>query len=418
MSRHDRKTWIWALAFATAACATSTPPAPERTSLPVLVEGDTDAKLGYETPPVQNARDVVPADLREGPNHRVADEVRTDGFMRVYEISSPFGDYTAYGDDGLRERVAEIEALAQLRERSAGSEFGEAVQRSLASPFVATWKLVTRPSDSRHGVPDGAAEDLQGAEAGNAHRSEFFGFEQRKRELAFELGVDPYTSNAELQKELNRFAWVATVGGFGERVFTPGHRSREAELVRDFSPQDLQRIARIELVVMGIPQDSTEAFLSHPWYSPAQQAEFVGHLAALDLVTNRKALIDVALGASSEEDANLYARSAELLHAYHDNVAPFELLAPFRGGTVVGFTRDGRLVAVLPLDYAIWTKPAHAYANTLKRSTLEDGRSIDAREVLVTGSFSAKARSKYERRGITVREHALDTLRPESAPES
>lgn len=391
---------------------------PERTSLPTLVDGDTDASLGYETPPVQRAIDVLPEEIREGPHHHVNDAVHTDGFMRVYEISTPSGLYTAYGDDGVRVRVAEIEALAQLRERSAGAEFGKAVQRSLASPFVATWNLVSRPSDSEHGVPDEAANDLRGAEAGSAHRSEFFGFAQRKRELAYELGVDPYTSNAELQKELNRFAWVSTVGGFGERLFTPGDRDREAELVRDFSPADLQRIARIELAVMGISEASAEAFLSHPWYSPGQRAEFVGHLAALDLVDNRKALVDVALGATSEEDANLYARSAELLHVYHDNVAPFELLAPFRGGTVVGFTRDGRLVAALPLDYAIWTKPAHAYANTLKRSKLGDGRPIATREVLVTGSFSPKARRKFKNRGITVREHALETLPPKPAPES
>ncbi|MDP6074568.1 MAG: hypothetical protein QF890_15170 [Myxococcota bacterium] len=416
MLRHEL---FAAVAFAAAtACSTTAPPAPERTSLPVLAAGDTDASLGYETPPVQNAAALLPSELREGPHHYVADEVQTDGFMRVYEISSPFGEYTAYGDDSLRERVAEIEALAQLRERSAGAEFGKAVQRSLGSPFVATWNLVTRPSDSEHGVPEEAADALRGAPTGSTHRDEFFGFAQRKRELAFELGVDPYSSNAELQKELNRFAWVSTVGGFGERIFTPGHRDRSAEIVRDFSPTDLQRLARVELAVMGISEDSTEAFIAHPWYSPRQQAELVGHLAALDLVANRRALIDVALGATSEEDANLYARSAELLHAYHDNVTPFELLTAFRGGTVAGFTRDGRLVAVLPLDYAIWTKPAHAYANTLKRSTLGDGRAIDAREVLVTGSFSPKARSKYQRRGITVRENALEALRPEPVPEN
>lgn len=413
-----RGTSLFATLLAAAACATPAPPMPERTSLPTLVEGDTDASLGYETPPVQQATTVLPGAIREGPHHRVNDAVHTDGFMRVYEISTPDGTYTAYGDDGVRVRVAEIEALAELRERSAGAEFGKAVQRSLASPFVATWNLVSRPSDSEHGVPEAAADDLRGADAGSSHRSEFFGFAQRKRELAYELGVDPYTSNPDLQKELNRFAWVSTVGGFGERLFTSDNRDREAELVRDFSPADLQRIARIELAVMGISETSAEAFLAHPWYSPRQRAEFVGHLAALDLVDNRKALINVALGATSEEDANLYARSAELLHIYHENVAPFELLAPFRGGTVVGFTRDGRLVAALPLDYAIWTKPAHAYANTLKRSELEDGRPIAAREVLVTGSFSPKARRKFKNRGITVREHALETLPAKSAPES
>jgi len=412
------------------ACASPAPPA--RTSLPTLAAGDTNASQGYEKPPVLRAANVLPPELRTGPHHEVEDAVATDGFMRIYSIASDFGEFEAYGDEMLRTRVAEIQALALLQDLSAGEEFREALGRTLKSPFVATWNLVTKPVESITGIPRGAAEALRSTseltrgERGELEDSalgEFFGFEERKRELAHRLGVDPYSSNAVLQKQLNRFAWVSYVGGFGAMLVPfagnqrPGEEhlppasARAEEIVRDYAPEDLRRLARIELAVMGIPEETSRAFIAHPWYSPRHQSLLVAHLAALDLVANRAALIDAASRATSEEDAVLYVRTAELMRAYHDNVAPLERIAPFRN-TVIGLTEDGRLVAPLAFDYAVWTRPAHVFANTLRRSTVSDQRRVTKREILVTGSFSPKARAMIERRGIAVTEQALERLRP------
>jgi len=435
--RHPTRLLALLAALAASACATPAAPPPARTSLPTLGPGDSNARLGYEEPPVQHAADLLPPELREGPHHRVADEVGSDGFMRIYGVRSDYGEFTAYGDQMLRIRVAEIRALGALEELSASEEFAAALGRSLKSPFVATWHLVTNPVESLSGIPRGAADAMrQTSELARGERGEFeasafaelFGFEQRKRELAQRLGVDPYSSNAVLQRQLNRFTWVAYIGGLGEMVMpfardepAPVERisleeRREADLLREFAPEDLRRLNRIELAVMGVPEDTAQAFITHPWYSPRLQSLLVAHLAAMDLVDNRGVLLETALRARSEEDALLYERTAELLLLYHQQVAPFERLAPFADGTVVGVTRDAGLVAAVPLDYAVWTRPVHAYANTLKRTTLSDGRGIERRELLVTGSLSPKARAKFEQRGIGVTERALERLRPAAQP--
>jgi len=430
-----RRAWSLASALGLAAlgalaCASPAPPA--RTSLPTLAAGDTNASKGYEKPPVLRAADVLPPELRSGPHHQVEDAVATDGFMRIYSIASDFGEFQARGDAMLHTRVAEIQALATLRELSAGKEFGEALGRTLKSPFVATWNLVTKPVQSITGIPRGAAEALrktsglvrgERGELEDSALAEFFGFEERKRELAHHLGVDPYSSNPALQEQLNRFAWVSYVGGFGAMLipFTENSRpteepppqdsARAEEILREYAPEDLRRLNRIELAVMGIPEERSQAFIAHPWYSPRQQSLLVAHLAALDLVEGRAALIDAAARATCEEDAVFYARTAELMRAYHENVAPLERLA-FVRDTVIGLTEDGRLVAPLAFDYAVWTRPVHVFVNTLRRSTVSDRRRVTRREILVTGSFSPKARAMIEGRGIVVTEQALERLRP------
>ncbi len=413
------------------ACATSEPPS-VRSSLPTLVEGDTEASLGYEAPPTQRAAQVLPPELIEGPHHRVAEQVPTDGFMRIYSIESEFGVFEARGDAMLRTRVAEIHALAELSELSASKEFGKALARTLQSPFVATWNLVTNPVQSISGIPRGASEALRrSAGLSRGERSElednalgeFFGFEQRKREIAHRLDVDPYSSNAVLQTELNRFAWVSYVGGFGAMLvpFANDGRivqernafrtDREDEILLDYAPEDLRRLNRIELTAMGIPEEVRARFIAHPWYSPRQQSLLVAHLAALDLVENRNAFVVVALQASSEVDALAYVRTAEMLRFYHEKVDPLVRIAPF-SDAVIGLTADRSVVAPLALDYAVWTRPAHAFANSLKRSRLSDGSEIPSRRILVTGTFSPKARAKIRSRGIEVTEQVLATLAP------
>ena len=95
---------------------------------------------------------------------------------------------------------------------------------------------------------------------------------------------------------------------------------------------------------------------------------------------------------------------------YFFSIAPLERIASFRN-TVIGLTEDGSLVAPLALDYAVWTRPVHVFANTLRRSTVSDRRRVTKREILVTGSFSQKARAMIEGRGIAVTEEALERLR-------
>jgi hypothetical protein len=364
-----------------AACAAPPPAPPPTPTLPAPARADLDPGLGYEAPAAQSAAQILPAELRAGPHHRVEDEVRSDGFLRLYEIRSEFGDFSARGDAQLRTRVAEIRALATLRELGAGAELARAPRRS---------------------------------EAGDGAQGELLGLEQRKREVAWRLGVDPYSPNPVLQAQLDDFAQASHAGGFGaERVpFAEARAAGSDEALRDFTPEDLRQLDRLELAVMGIPPELEQRFAAHPFYSPRQQSLLVAQLAALDLVEGRALFLEVAMRADSEADALLHTQTAELLRLYHEQVAPLAAIAPFRDG-VLGVTRERRLVAPLAFDHVVWTRWTHAFANSLLRSSLSNGAAVAGREILMAGDFSPRALAKINERGIEVRQGAL---RPLGAP--
>ena len=69
----------------------------------------------------------------------------------------------------------------------------------------------------------------------------------------------------------------------------------------DYSPEDLRRLNRIELAVMGIPEPLSDELIGHPWYSPRHATALVEALAALDLTQNRSAFIEAAVSAKSED---------------------------------------------------------------------------------------------------------------------
>lgn len=285
-------------------------PAEVRSVLPTLEAADVDPEAGYEPLPALRASELLPPELVSGPHHQVREEVASDGFLHLYVIDSPFGTFEAAGDDLLRVRVHEIAALAELDRMQKREEFASALATGLKSPFVAAWNLITHPVDSVLGIQQGAWDAVKRtAEIGKRERGEledsglreFIGFEAKKRELAFQLGVDPYSSNRELQKQMNRFAWAAYLGGLpfalvpfqetgtpepAETEIVParaGADLRLREILRHYAPEDLRRLNRIELAVMGAPAKLADGFLAHPWYSPRHGTILVESLVALDL---------------------------------------------------------------------------------------------------------------------------------------
>jgi hypothetical protein len=409
-------------------------PTPTQSVLPGLESEDLEPGAGYEPLPVLRASELLPPDLLSGPHHRVREAVETDGFLHRYVIDSDFGELEAAGDDLLRLRVREITALAELDRMQKREEFAKAMAAGLKSPFVAAWNLLRDPVDSILGIPQSAWDTLKRtAEISKRERGEledsgfreFIGFEVEKRELAYQLGVDPYSSNPVLQKELNRFAWAAYLGGL-PFAFVPfqgeppveivptgsGADGRLREILRHYAPEDLRRLNRIELAVMGVPEQTADAFLSHPWYSPRHGTILVESLVALDLTQERARFIDTALRAGSEADARFYQRAAQLLRVFHENDQP---LARLLGGdrVVMGLSHDGDLVVPLILDHALWSRPAERFAEGILEAQRETGAA--SLRLLVSGTLSERARSELEVRGIIPVERAFEQLGKEIA---
>jgi hypothetical protein len=424
-----------ALALLLGACASDLG---SRNALPEVSAADSDPSLGFESPPTRRASDLLAPEIVAGPHHRVAEAVGSDGFVHLYTLASDYGDFEVAGDDLLRERVREIQALAVLDEMSATGEFASAAARGLESPFVATWNLIRHPVDTISGIPSSAWEvirrtsELAVSERGALEESafrEFIGFEARKRELAYRLGVDPYSSNKVLQTHLNRFAWVSYAGGFpfllvpfqgdadsrearpADELETP--ESRLGELLRDYSPENLRRLNRIELAVIGISDPLADDFLDHPWFSPRHETVFVESLTAVESKSS-VACVEVALSAGSEFDAFFYQRAAELLRAYHEHrssIARCVAIGSAQPGRFVlaGVSADGTLVVPGLVDHLVWTRPSAALAEELAEGLAPD-LGVRRRELLLSGTLSDKARAEFESRGIGVTVNAFHSL--------
>jgi len=380
---------------------------------------------GFEVDPVRSAVELLPPDLLNSPHYRIDPQVVTSGFANRYAITSDYGEFEARGDRML---IREIEALAALDEMSKTTAFADAAGNALKSPFVATWNLIANPVDTILGIPIGAwnaikqTSQLARGERGALEDSgalALIGFEAKKRRIANELGVDPYSSNRALQKQLNRFAWAAYLGGL-PYLFVPfvddsdfQETSEEptdglAETLLIYSPEDLRRLNRIE-----IPEPLSDELITHPWYSPRHATALVEALAALDLTQNRSAFIEAAVSAESEDDALFYEHTAELMRSYSDRVSPIREIANI-GGTPMGYAESGTLVIPLPADYTNWAPATDALARAIAEE-VSGHPNVERSELVLSGTASPLARERFEALGVAVTERAFEQPEGESA---
>src|SRR4051812_26511809 len=74
----------------------------------------------YERPPTFEI-EKVPGFWPSGDNYPIKNPVTSDGLLRVYTVTTPYGEFITHGDQMLRMRINELMALHEL-EKIAGSE--------------------------------------------------------------------------------------------------------------------------------------------------------------------------------------------------------------------------------------------------------------------------------------------------------
>lgn len=410
--------FAWSAAAALLACACATSPAP--VEVPSAEEARRLRSAGYELPPVIDADTLVTPAQLEGPNHRIAKKVYCDDRWHVYTIETEGGAYHAWGDETLDARLREVAAIEAMKEMRGTDDFAAAAEAALAIPLVAEWKLVAEPVDTAIGVPQAAWERAYAADGDRDARTRLKRFEKSKREIAAELGVDPYSSNAVLQRELNQLVWAVQAGGL-ESLYVPvdagadGEVDRMRGILRQYSPRELERLNRIELRVMGVPKPLADEFLHNPWYTPRYATMLVADLSSLGGARDRARFIELAVEAASENDVRFYQRSAELLRRYDRAAKRVEAILALDGFPAAR-AEGATLVVPHPSDLLIWSESTSALADSLTDSA-PDEIEIAATELLVAGAASPTARRQLESRSISLVEHAFHALVPEASTE-
>ncbi len=427
-------TLLWALPWLLATGCTGSPDAGLSAPLPVLSDEDTDPRAGFERPPVRVASELLPPEVVEGPDHRVREEVRSDGFRHLYVVESRFGDFEAAGDLMVRKRVQEVRALAALEAIWKEKEREGGPRRLLATvdyQLSAKEQWIAKPVDTLLGVPESSWQEvLRIANLDPAERSEkelrlrdeYVNFETKKRLIAARLGVDPYTRNPALQRQLNRSAWAIEAGKLDAERVPPLRQTSVAPMPEDVvpserllrllhgdSPEDLRRLNQIELLVMGMDRELVDAFLASSAFTPRHHTIFVESLVSLEPARDRQKAVEVAARAETPSEALFQLGAAQILRIHHEQVEPLDRLVALGSRFTAGTTADGRLVVPAVADYLVWSRPVERLVERLAEVGI-DGVPVQRRELWLSGKLSPKARREIEARGVGVVEDAFQRV--------
>lgn len=355
-----------------------------------------------------------------GTNYRVRPMTASDGIMRIVEVETRYGAFQFDGIDFTWMRLRELEAAAVLENVSQSEEFTRAFGRAALAPVKLGADLVVNPVDtigrSLTGVAnmfDRVGSSLATSRAGrDSLPDSLLGVSDARRQIAVQLGVDPYTDFPPLAQRLQQIAGAMAggalpvkaglaliPGGVGIAISSASSVATVKDTLRDKTAAQIIVETRGNLVALEVPEDVIARFVENRNYTPADL--LIASRALLQLrAQNTAAYIERAALAASRDAAYFQRRRAELLAARSaelGGLAAFVVVA----GHAVNVTRSGQAVAAFPLDDLAWTAIAERTfreANAAVRQSAPGAVPVFA----TTGAVTPVAAAEIKRLGWKV----------------
>jgi len=271
----------------------------------------------FETPSNRNVSDILPAEMIKGTHYRIREKVVSYGYMHHFTVDSDLGVFEVTGDGALRKLLKEIKAITALKEIQKSKVYLDSVNKAGKMPFEISNNLIQEPVDTVSGIPKGVyrlfgniATSLTETHdpSEDARAKQALTVSAYKRDCAYELGVDVYSSNFVLQKELNRVGWAGAIGGLSLTAVTfPAQApvvkvaksmrfsNQLNEILREEPPSRLRIINEEKLLAMGVSKNLATKYLDHPAFTPCHDTIIAECLATLKDAHGRHTSIKFAL---------------------------------------------------------------------------------------------------------------------------
>lgn len=392
----------------------------------LLMSAGLAATADYEQPSSQPVTSVLPASLAKGPDYTVKDPVVADGYMYHYRLDSTYGPFETVGTGALRKLAHEIWAIGELKKISGSEAFVKALGNQALKPVEFAKNVIIKPGETLTGVPKGIGRLFSNVNSSvsntpdpsqESRSKELAQIGSFKRDYAAKFKVDPYSSNAVLQEELDKIAKAAALGLWTASIGTmpisgtAGAVMSVTSLGQSFNnvlasepPSRIRTLNEQKLTEMGIGGDLAKRYLDHPAYSPRHDLMLVDALHRMQGVPGRDRYLEHALKAEDEVEATFIVNVAQILRGYHETrdritgITMFDVLP-------VAQTRSGMALIPFALDHGVWTANADKLSQHLKQSYKAPGFA-GRFELWVTGTLSPVARQELQGRGFTVVEQA------------
>lgn len=347
--------------------------------LGVLLTGAPALSLSeqYETPPEQDPA-VVLEGKENGPGYAVLSPVRSDGFLRIYQLQTDQGVEQIEGDGLLKLRLSEIRVLIALESLKNDASFVDGLKQAAMKPVDFVESTVTDPVGTAKSTVSGVGRMFgrltKGVEAAVSGKGgspaelakSITGQARAERELAVELGADPYTFYAPLSKKLNETASVTTAGNWTVTAITallPGgmivSAARQADnfrtLIVDSTPAELAERTAGTLRAAGVAEQTISRIAKNPFYTAWEKAVIAYQLQAMPTVQDLDLIAAKAADAESRDIAYFQLRRVVLLETYNRTISGLGQIRELNG-IPVAIRKDGLAAVVLPLDMVAWTQ--------------------------------------------------------------
>jgi hypothetical protein len=360
----------------------------------------------------------IPGIRASGQNYNIANPVRSDGFLRVYTVRSSYGDFTVVSDAMMQRRIRELNAILELDKLTESDSFNKALGEAGLAPVKFAGQLIVNPVEAIGNTLAGIGNQIGQIGSGihNAGKTQDtpfggFGADQKRRELAARLLVDPYTEFEPLQIRLQKISQAAASGGLvvtaammaipgavGIVISNAGTSSRVIDSVRDKTAAQLMDSNREKMMAMGLDRPTADALLQNRNYSPLDMTSMVISLEVVP-VEGRADFLRRAVSVNRRDAAVFNRRYTEMVADFHARtgaVTSYVSLGEFPFNQV----RNGGVVGIWPVDAMSWTEGTRRSmgnaADAIRRSGM--GRA----ELRISGQATPRAREGLRELGMTL----------------
>jgi len=310
-----------------------------------------------------------------GLNYTVKPTVRSDGVMRIFDVETPFGQFTFDGVEFTKLRLHELDAVAALDKMSQSDRIAGAFGRAAMGPVKFGADLITNPAStverSVNGITNMFDRVGAGLAAGRADRDplveSLLGVTDTQRELAVELDVDPYTDFPPLAQRLKQMAAAMASGGLPVRAglaMVPGGVgiavssvatvSSAKNMLRDRSAAQVIVEVRSILLRLDVPEETITRLVENRNFTPTDLLVMALALKKLN-AQNTGIFVDKAETANSRNAAFYHRRRAQILAARSAELGGIVAFIT-AGGQPINITRNGNVVAAFTVDDIAWTE--------------------------------------------------------------
>ncbi|MBV8791153.1 MAG: hypothetical protein JO237_03785 [Pseudolabrys sp.] len=375
------------------------------------------AAFALEAPKNKPASEFL-GPLVQGTNYKVAPQARTDGIMRIFDVDTPYGKFQFNGVDFTKMRLRELEAVAALEKMSKSEAFVKALGQAAIAPVQFGANLIIHPVDTIKGSMTGVANMLDRAGSGLANSSvdrdtaleSLLGVSDTQRQLAIELGVDPYTDLPPLAEHLRQMANAMAggklpvkvglslvPGGVGIAVSSVSTVEGVKDTLRDkTAAQVLTEVRRI-MLSLNVSDDTTDLLFKNRNFTPA---DLLVTARALERIKadNTDGYVALAAAAATRDEAFYQRRRAELLAARRGGIGGITTFFTSRN-QVLTLSDSQTAVAAFPFDDLAWTEtPEHAFLAAT--ADLKQGDTAKFPRVFATsGEVSPMATAELQKLG-------------------